>query len=1772
MQYIDLIARLNNLTDSEEVAFCFKALHQDQLVWEGFKRISEDTPRIESIAGQKQKLNAGTLGLIAFDPEFDFSNLPPRKLPREMLEKVMLGYEDYLQADETVDTLEDAAMMALALIEKRQASENWKSIFQEIFSRMKISTRERFEQYWSSILVITLNLVEDKDELLRDLSVFQQPEMILGAFIHLVLCLPEPDDRKTELLRRYLYPLSAQVQALALKELKQSSGPELAGSVAGRILEKYRNIDLGKKATVEYWKNPIPSVHFAFQCQAVADIAQYAGESRTAVGLNDKALEVLSALVKMNKVKKAGIVKDTESASELSTLFSSDELDDPQIQSELIYSGSDVDLSTEHINYPVKVMRQSKRMISAGNSDLAREELRESLKNLSENDLERIFVEGPDQIQTWDPVEFLTTLVDVQAYEEAGQLAGILLRQNPSSLPVNLAAAKAADGRGDFDSSLSNWETLVVLQPKSKEIKRNLAKAYIETGAPATAYEMYKDIVQVPESAEDADLVCLGEIALKIDQPQEALDAATQLLMRNPEHSSALTIAGIAQRRMGQTEMAIESLNKAIEASGGDARPWIELGDIQWSGGDHDLALTTLKEGIAANPGKRELQSVYAEKLMQEGLISEAYPLLRDLSGNGKDQKIDLLLIDAMEHLGTEDIDEVLETLSNRYPEESRFLAEYGQRLVWKGNTEKGLTLLKQIGEELAGNTDWSLAYAEAVLKPDYITLSAREKITKTDGEYTRGLVNNILTTDPDNAQARLLKAESLLASGEYSSAHRLFSELLDENAKDNKSLQPARVYAGLAEAAARSGHIEIAQAALDQAIEMEPGWFGLQRVKAEIYTLAGDDAAAVKQVHSTLEMVPEQSENHFWAAGYLREINKTEEAEKILTGAVERFPEHLGLRLLQAESTIASGNISLDHESEGKILSLIEETENINDLIKAAVVFARLENQEKTVYCLEKATGLGSLDAALYLAGLYRIRKDNEHSKHVLDQIQSGEVFTNLLKAEILFDQGKGDLLSILDTDSSYILPDINFEELFLPATWKEILSSSKPDICLRTKVAMRSGNPGELLDRVREWVSSQPENLEARVYATEVALACSSHEDYSRFVDYQPGEAADSFGPQFDLLRQEYQQDSGRYSLEDAADPELYEIVNADEPDKLARIREMVSDGNFAEAETTFEMAMSVFSNLEETPYVNRLGILRNLIKSAVVLERWSDAFQLCEFAVKLAPVNDGLQVINLKTRAMGFENRNRAVDLEVEKHVILDGEIDHYAAVPEEGQIQISESQQDEVRHWILRLKLALDASKENIRNLALLTPHPEDAAAMMAGLRQVDQVNTAIQVGRKFEEHPLVLYELALCVGEKNPRKAADFLGRSLAGHPNQPLTLRLRSKLLEKAGLTADAVANLEDALALWQNEPRWHLEAAALWKQMGNMEKPLEHLQLANIYSPGNGEIQRSLGEAYLNTNKPAEALTHLLAAVEKEPDQYETWGAISEAYQLTGDLDLALNAAEKAVQLDPTAVKAHLQAGKVSWTKGDIEKALDQVNLAISLDPDDADNYVFMARLFTDQGNNGKALEMLEKASQSKNATVHTMIEHANLLKLINGSAAARDLIESFSQKFPENPELLILLAEAEDQCGDLKKAEVVAKKALEIHPEETDLHMLLGKIQEKNGNLDQAAHYFSQAIALDASMIEGYLNLSQIFIMQREYGKAKNVLEQGIEKIPGDIRLYLACANLLKEAKDYQGAEYMLRKASSLDPRNVNIHRQLGAVLALNMVHQSQEVSSQI
>jgi len=70
-----------------------------------------------------------------------------------------------------------------------------------------------------------------------------------------------------------------------------------------------------------------------------------------------------------------------------------------------------------------------------------------------------------------------------------------------------------------------------------------------------------------------------------------------------------LTLAGLAHKKNGKYGLAEQSFRSAMMASAGDVQPWIELAKLQWDSGMNTDSISTLHEGIAANPGNRMLQT-----------------------------------------------------------------------------------------------------------------------------------------------------------------------------------------------------------------------------------------------------------------------------------------------------------------------------------------------------------------------------------------------------------------------------------------------------------------------------------------------------------------------------------------------------------------------------------------------------------------------------------------------------------------------------------------------------------------------------------------------------------------------------------------------------------------------------------------------------------------------------------------------------------------------------------------------------------------------------------------------------------------------------------------------------------------------------------------------------------------------------------------------------------------------------------------------------------
>jgi tetratricopeptide (TPR) repeat protein len=330
--------------------------------------------------------------------------------------------------------------------------------------------------------------------------------------------------------------------------------------------------------------------------------------------------------------------------------------------------------------------------------------------------------------------------------------------------------------------------------------------------------------------------------------------------------------------------------------------------------------------------------------------------------------------------------------------------------------------------------------------------------------------------------------------------------------------------------------------------------------------------------------------------------------------------------------------------------------------------------------------------------------------------------------------------------------------------------------------------------------------------------------------------------------------------------------------------------------------------------------------------------------------------------------------------------------------------------------------------------------------------------------------------------------------------------------------------------------------------------------------------VQLKLGKNYLAAKDLTGAIDCLKAVTKNDVNQPEGWETLAEAYYQTGQTAEALQAAQRAMDVNAFSVKPYLLSARINLDQGKTVIALEQAQKALKQDEKNPETMVILAKAWLASGNKLQALHALEKVPQAKNVSVAQLIEHARLVKDINGTANAKGMLESLAERYPDNLDVLNMLAEAQLANGDKVGAEKSAQRSLKLQENQPQTQRFLGKLEFESGHLDQAIYHYSQAVAIDPESQDAYLELSKVYEQQRDYSAAVDTLNKALELQPENLPAVLAAANLMRNAKDYSKAEAFLRRAAEIAPNDLNVRRQLGAVIALNLVESSQEASSHI
>ncbi len=532
---------------------------------------------------------------------------------------------------------------------------------------------------------------------------------------------------------------------------------------------------------------------------------------------------------------------------------------------------------------------------------------------------------------------------------------------------------------------------------------------------------------------------------------------------------------------------------------------------------------------------------------------------------------------------------------------------------------------------------------------------------------------------------------------------------------------------------------------------------------------------------------------------------------------------------------------------------------------------------------------------------------------------------------------------------------------------------------------------------------------------------------------------------------------------------------------------------------------------------------------------------------------------------------------------------------------------------LKQWQVRGTAIFCPNAQCADDLAALPASPDNIVAQIGCLQASGDMTAAGKLASQFANSPAVLAHLAIALADIKPRQAlvaaqgalealfstdssADEKPSSVHGGDQHvrmlsgidiPMIYALLGKLLHVQNEPSDdrstAIQAILKALDYWPDEPRWQFLAAEMYLRHPAMdaaeaaESAAAHLEQAIQLDPQHAGSYKVLGSLFEKRGELDKSIDLLNMAASLEPGDTEIWLRLAEAHHKTGNLQEAVSCAEKAASLSPKHTKPLILLADMELEVNKPADAKARAQTALEIEPDNPEALVLTARALRALEQPAEAIDLLEKALPIVSEPLPLHLEYIQLIQKARGVKVALDAAKDLSDSYPEDSRVLSLLAEIQESDGQVQTAVQTAQKALRCRScldtltkeELAYLHYNLGRLLGQTGQLDQSIHQLVEALDNYPKYVEAYLELGHVHQQRRQHSQALQAFSQAIDVAPSDSRPYYYAGLALKESKDYLEAERMLRKASELAPEDVSIHRLLGAVVALNLVHNRHQPS---
>jgi len=248
----------------------------------------------------------------------------------------------------------------------------------------------------------------------------------------------------------------------------------------------------------------------------------------------------------------------------------------------------------------------------------------------------------------------------------------------------------------------------------------------------------------------------------------------------------------------------------------------------------------------------------------------------------------------------------------------------------------------------------------------------------------------------------------------------------------------------------------------------------------------------------------------------------------------------------------------------------------------------------------------------------------------------------------------------------------------------------------------------------------------------------------------------------------------------------------------------------------------------------------------------------------------------------------------------------------------------------------------------------------------------------------------------------------------------------------------------------------------------------------ARQLQPGSPDVNVTLGELYLKTGKPADAVTAYRRSLAAQPSNFDAMLGLARAYDASGDTKHSEETYRRAIELQPAHFAGYSKLAGFYFNHGRREAAAEMFRKVTQLTPDNARAFANLGACYFALGQFDRALEVFQKSL----ALEPTDLAYSNVgtvqyyLGRYPESAAAFEkslaLSPSHYQNWANLGDALRLIPGREDKAAEADaKAIALTRGELATNPDDSLVHSYLALCLAKTGRTAEARDHLRKSLA---------------------------------------------------------------------------------------------------